>query len=79
MGQREKLIQRICSKPPEARFRDVQRLLEDFGWTKTRQRGSHVSFTKGGENPITVPIRNDKVGRVYLGDICSRLDLDCAS
>lgn len=76
LSQRAKLIQRICSRPPEARFRDVQRLLEAFGWTMARQRGSHVTFVQSGELPITVPIRDGQVGRFYLGDICSRLDLD---
>jgi predicted RNA binding protein YcfA (HicA-like mRNA interferase family) len=41
-----------------------------------RQRGSHVTFAKSGELPITVPIRDGKVGRIYLVDICSRLGLD---
>ena len=76
MTQLETLIQRICSKPPDARFRDVQKLLEGCGWTLDRQKGSHVSFVKAGEQPITVPIRDGTVGRVYLRDICSRLDLD---
>ena len=79
MTRLEKLIQRICSKPPDARFHDVQQLLVGFGWTKARQKGSHVSFDKAGEQPITVPIRDGKVGRVYLRDICSRLDLDLDS
>lgn len=76
LSQRAKLIQRICSRPPNARFRDVQRLLEAFGWTMARQRGSHVTFTQSGELPITVPIRDGKVGRIYLVDNCSRLGID---
>ncbi len=76
MSQRVKLIQRICSRPPDARFREVQRLLEAFGWTLMRQRGSHATFSLPGGLPITVPIRDGKVGRVYLVDICSRLGID---
>ncbi len=76
LTQRAKLIQRICSRPPDARFRDVQRLLDDFGWKLARQRGSHATFVHSEELPITVPIRDGKVGRFYSGDICSRLDLD---
>lgn len=79
LSQRVKLIQRICSSPPDARFRDVRRLLEEFGWRLARQRGSHATFVHVGELPITVPIRDGKVGRFYLGDICSRLDLDVES
>jgi len=76
LTQRAKLIERICGKPAEARFRDIERLLEAFGWTAVRQRGSHVTFSQPGKRPITVPIRDGKVGRVYHADICSRLGLD---
>ena len=35
----EKLILRIKARPPDASFRDVERLLEAFGWMKVRQTG----------------------------------------
>jgi predicted RNA binding protein YcfA (HicA-like mRNA interferase family) len=79
MAQLDKLLQRICGRPPDARFRDVEPLLEARGWVLARRRGSHVSFTKRGELPITVPIRDGRVGRVYLDAMCSRLELDLDS
>jgi predicted RNA binding protein YcfA (HicA-like mRNA interferase family) len=77
MGRRAKLIRSICARPPEAQFSVVRSLLEAFGWKRDRQSGSHVTFVKPGEFPITIPIHNEKVGRVYLTEICDRLDLDC--
>lgn len=79
VGRREKLIQQICARPPAARFGTVRSLLEEFGWKRDRQAGSHVTFVKQGEFPITVPFHSGKVGQVYLTKICERLDLDCES
>lgn len=77
MTQRDRLVARIRARPPTALFRDVKQLLVDFGWQETRQKGSHVSFTKAGEGTITVPILDGRrVKRVYLDLICERLGLD---
>lgn len=76
MVRRDKLVRRIVARPSEADFNDVRLLLEDFGWTLDRQKGSHVTFVQPGASPITVPIHNKKVGRFYLDNICERLGLD---
>jgi predicted RNA binding protein YcfA (HicA-like mRNA interferase family) len=66
-----------CRSPPEADFSDVQALLEEFGWTLARERGSHVIFSKPGERPITIPRAGGrKVKRAYLDLICAHLGLD---
>ena len=72
MSQRQELVERIARRLPQADFGDVRRLLEAFGWSRDRQKGSHVTFVKPGERPTTVPVHNDKVGRRYLDDICER-------
>jgi predicted RNA binding protein YcfA (HicA-like mRNA interferase family) len=76
MSQREKLIARIRARPSEAYFTDVRKLLELFGWNCRAGTGSHRAFTKPGERTITVPIKDEKVRRVYLDEICERLGLD---
>lgn len=77
MTQREKLIEKVRARPPEARFSDVQALLREFGWSENRQRGSHVTFIKAGEYPIVIPlVGGRKVKRHYLNVICERLGLD---
>ncbi len=76
MTQHDKLIERIRASPPEADFNDVRRLLEAFGWTLDRQRGSHTFFKKPGERTIGIPLRHGrKVKRVYLAQIIERLEL----
>lgn len=76
MTKRDKLIQRIRQRPPAATFDDVRSLLEMFGWTHARTKGSHTSFTKPGERTLVVPVHNGNVKRVYLDRICELLALD---
>lgn len=76
MTKPEKLIARNRRRPPQARFADVQAVLEAHGWHLDRQKGSHVTFAKRGQAPIVVPKDNEMVGRRYLDVICDRLGLD---
>jgi predicted RNA binding protein YcfA (HicA-like mRNA interferase family) len=77
MGKLEKLIERIKARPPQADFADVEKLLEEYGYRKRRQIGSHVSFKKAGRQTITVPlVSGRKVKRVYLDKLCELLGLD---
>lgn len=77
MSQRRKLIEKIRARPVQAEYRDVESLLEYFGWEKDRQKGSHPTFVKQGEPlVITVPLKSGKVKRTYLKLICERLGLD---
>lgn len=77
MTRRDKLIEKIRRRPPEADFSDVRTLLEADGWTLTRIRGSHHSFTKPGEPEIfTVPVHDRRVKRRYLDRLCMLLNLD---
>ncbi|WP_040667607.1 type II toxin-antitoxin system HicA family toxin [Nitrolancea hollandica] len=77
MSKREKLIDRIRARPPEADFNDVRCLLEYFGWSFDRIRRSHTMFVKEDEDPIVVPKRGGrKVERFYLNMIYERLGLD---
>lgn len=76
MTKRDKLVEQIRRRLSDARFRDVQSLLEEYGWTHASTKGSHARFTKAGESSIVVPIHNGKIQRVYLDRICVRLNLD---
>ena len=75
----DKLLAKIKARPSEAYYRDVRALLEAFGWTERKRRGTsrHWVFTKEGECHITVPtISGRKVKRPYLARIIERLGLD---
>ncbi len=77
MTKLDKLVDKIRARPVEARFSDVQRLLHAYGWTIGREKGSHVSFVKSGQAPLTIPkVGGTMVKQVYLDTICQRLGLD---
>ena len=77
MTRRDKLVERIQARPPEADFDDLRTLLEAYGWTLDRQSGNHATFVKPGERSLTVPkAGGQRVKCVYLDQICDRLGLD---
>ena len=77
MSRDEKLLEKLRRRPPNADFRDIERLLLSEGWERTRQRGSHVSFTRSGERPIIVPmVGGRKVKGIYIDQVLARLGLD---
>ena len=68
MTKREKLVERIRARPVEADFADVQTLLEAFGWSLERIRGSHHTFAKDGERSLTISTVNGRKVRRYQID-----------
>ena len=76
MSRRDKLIEKIKARPPEASFADVHALLEDFGWRIGRHKGTHVTYVKEGEHSITITAEGGRrVKRTYLTLLCDRLGL----
>ncbi len=77
MTRLDKLIEHVQARLPRARFSDVRTLLEAFGWTLDRERGSHVIFTKTGERSIVLAKETGRwVKEIYLDRNCLRLELD---
>ena len=72
-----KLVEKILRRPAEIDFRDVERLLKEFGYeSRPRSGGSHYVFVKSHEPPITVPkSKGRKVKRVYIERVIDRLNL----
>jgi predicted RNA binding protein YcfA (HicA-like mRNA interferase family) len=50
----------------EARFLDVQRMLEVKGYRLTRISGSHHVFTKPGSRSVPIPVHNGKVKPAHV-------------
>ncbi len=53
-------------------FDDVCKVLEEFGWSKARESGSHVIFIKEGETslPAVPKVHGRMVKRTYLVMLC---------
>lgn len=78
MGKFEKLIAELRTRPAEAEFADMRRVLEAYGWALTRMRGSHATFKKPGEVDVfTVAlVGGRRVRRTYIEQMCELLQLD---
>jgi len=64
-------------KLPQVSGTEVVRLLESLGYTRIRQRGSHVTLRKVtslGEHNITVPIHK-VITKGTLNDIITKVSL----
>lgn len=55
--------------PSEERFAVVRKMLESCGWTLARIKGSHHTFTKKGERPVSIPVHQSKVKPVYVQEV----------
>ncbi len=59
MSKRAKRLQRLRQNPRNVAFRDLQAVLEDYGFVLDRSDGSHHSFVGkvGGEDVLlTIPL-----------------------
>ena len=67
MSQWDKLEEQIKSLSKVARFDELKKILEYYGYSMKGPRGgsSHATFRKKGRSPITIP-QKDPVKRVYV-------------
>ena len=65
MGKREKLIERLTTKPQTATFGDLRNLLEYEGFYLDRITSSHHIF-KYDETTLLIPVHSNKVKSIYL-------------
>ncbi len=77
MSKRERLRQKLRGLPADAGMRDVQTLLERFGFKWIRTRGSHHIFEyDDGErsSQVVFPLHGSKVKRIYIRRVIDLLD-----
>ena len=67
MSQWEKLLQKILSLSNDIRFKELQKILENYGYKmNTPTTGSsHYTFCKPGCTPITIP-KHEPIKKVYV-------------
>ncbi|MBW6467120.1 MAG: type II toxin-antitoxin system HicA family toxin [Brevefilum sp.] len=57
MSRKEKLLQRLLSRPKDLRFEELEKLILSFGYSLDRIRGSHAIYCKAGRSPLTIPVK----------------------
>jgi predicted RNA binding protein YcfA (HicA-like mRNA interferase family) len=67
MSKWNKLLEQISALSPDLRFKELQKVLESYGYTMymPRSGSSHCTFRKTGCQPITIP-RHNPIKRVYV-------------
>ena len=65
---RQRLRARIAQRPNAVRYRELERLLEAYGWVGRRGKGSHRVFTRQSQS-LTVPYRRGHVLPVYVRQV----------
>lgn len=72
-----KLIETLLRLPPEAKFRDVEKVLAEFGWELKRTSGSHNIFRDAKGRMLTVPtVKGRTVKTTYLKQVVELLELE---
>lgn len=72
-----KLVRRFLSEPAEVRFEEVRQLLEAFGFSEARSKGSHHTFRNSEGLKITVPKKGGKMVKgTYIKQIVVLLKLE---
>ena len=67
MSRWDKLLDRITLLSKDARFDELRRILESYGYKMNSPRGgsSHFTFRKPGKDPITIP-KHEPIKTVYV-------------
>lgn len=76
MSKRAKRLQRIRQNPRNVAFRDLQTVLEDYGFVLDRTDGSHNSFVgkvRGEDVLLTIPLSHP-LKPVYVKQALALID-----
>lgn len=67
MSQWDKLLRKILSLSNDVRFKELQKILESYGYKMTAPKSgsSHYTFRKHGCTPITIP-KHKPIKKVYV-------------
>jgi len=74
----EKLVRKFLNDRTHITFEDCDRLLTSHGYELHKKRGSHRTYHKKGNTPITVPIPKNRkyIVNPYINKIIKDLGLE---
>ncbi|MCQ2362485.1 MAG: type II toxin-antitoxin system HicA family toxin [Acidaminococcaceae bacterium] len=77
MSKWDKLLAKILTLSNDVRFRELQNILEEYGYIMTAPSGgsSHYIFRKKGCNPITIP-KHEPIKLVYVKRVKQVVEAD---
>ena len=70
MSKFEKLIDDLYNMSDELRIDEIKKILKYYGYNLSSVKGSHFTFKKSGEYPITIPIHGKTgIKKTYIKEI----------
>lgn len=73
MTKREKRLEKLRRGVSSASYREVERVLMDFGYRLSRVKGSHHIFD-GPEGKVVFPVHKKQVAGVYIKLLIKKLN-----
>jgi predicted RNA binding protein YcfA (HicA-like mRNA interferase family) len=55
MSKKQKLLQRLLSKPKDLRYDELDKILQACGYTLDHSTGSHAIYSRRGARSLTIP------------------------
>lgn len=77
MSKWDKLLARIQNLSSDLRFKELQKVLESYGYTLHAPRGgsSHYTFRKQGRMPITIP-KHEPIKKIYVEKVREIVEME---
>ena len=74
MSQIEKLLVRFWNDPERVRYRDIEKILQHFGFEKINAKGSHVKLKHSDHvSDIVIPVHNYECKPFYKKQVRSQI------
>ena len=74
MSKRDKLLEKIRRNPKDVTFKELDQLLQSFGYELVRTKGSHSVYRRPGAPPITVARRQPHVHSDAVKEVLRGID-----
>lgn len=74
MSKRDKLLEKVRRNPKDVTFKELDQLLQSFGYELMRTKGSHSIYRRPGARPITVARRQPHVHSDAVKEVLRGID-----
>jgi len=74
MAKKRSALERVRNNPKNVTAKDLQELLEDYGFNYRNASGDHYIFKKEGHRPITIPYSQNPIALFIVKEILQVID-----
>ena len=73
MASVDKIVAKMKRQPNGIRIEEADNVLRHYGYTLSRQKGSHRQYINADGDVLTIAERRPTIKSFYVGEILSRL------